>query len=123
MGTSRYPIAARYPAELMALTGGELPPLALLSLQQQQHLLDDLQQLARIQWQTVGAMQALAGIDSYAAGIAYQTIQTAELMKLLYGSSAELEAFDTVRRAQFLHTLSQLVAEAHDDILSFLRGE
>jgi hypothetical protein len=121
MANTAYPLALRHPAELMGLEAVDLLPLALLSPEQQQHLLEDLQALACLEYEFLVAQRAISQIDLWAATIAGQTLQAAELITLLYGGSPELAAFDQMRRAQYLETMHQLAADAQAQILARLQ--
>lgn len=122
MAKREHPVAHRNPAELMVLEAGDLLALALLSPEQQQRLLEDLQELVRIEYEFIAAQRMISQIDLCAAAIACQTIQAADLIKLLYGGTAELEAFDQVRREQYLETIHRLATDAQAQILARLQS-
>jgi hypothetical protein len=122
MTTQTYPIAARYPAEVEWLTGVDPPPLALLAPEAKQQLLADMQALIRIQCEFLAAQQVISLIDLYALRLAYQTAAMADLLKTMYGSSAELEEFERAWRHQNVQGIQELLVQAHTYVLTYLKG-
>jgi hypothetical protein len=121
MSQPEYPLFIYNAHEPPAPPVEQLLQLVRLSPQMQQRLLEDLHALVRIQQEVMAAQQVLTQIDLYALNLAYRTVDAAEFMKLVYGSSPALEAFDCARREQYLQSMHDLVTQAQAQILARLQ--
>lgn len=122
MTPESYPVAALYPPEMQRVLAENHFSFALLSPEMRSQLLSDLQALVRLEYQVLAAQQAISQIDLYTAAIVTNTLEAAELMKLMHGGSPELEEYDRLRREAYLQTMHELVTYAHLQILDHMKG-
>jgi hypothetical protein len=112
MAKQAYTIALRVPAEYMLYPGPTArAPVALASMRQLQVL----------EQEVLATMQAISRIDQAVAVEVQETLRTAELLKLLYGTSPAFEAYDAARRQEYLQTMHDVVTAAHARLLARLQ--
>ena len=110
------PIALRAP-DAQAWLAHPVPP------DPQARLTQSLQELARIEQETITAQQVISDIDLSALALTHRTVETAEFLSLTREWSPELREFDRLRRQEFLATMHELVSLAHRRVLARLGGE
>ena len=109
-----YPMAARYPRELMLYS---------LDGQLDVRLVESLQHLTRIEHECLAAQDAVSAVDLYALAVVQRTVAAVELMRFAGHWLPELARYDQQRRARFFETMDELIALAHERIASCLKGD
>lgn len=122
MTTPNHPIAPRYPAEYKWLTAVDPPPPTFLSPEIQQQLLSEIQALVRLEYEFFVAQQVISLIDLYALNSTYQTLAAADFLRVMYGGSGGFDEFDRAWQQQHVQTMQALIAQAHAQVLSYLKG-